>query len=159
MNTYVDYVSLREQSKEQTQMPRITGTSHVDLTVSDLDKSLGFYQRVLGMSELMRARVEAEKFEVAYLAEPNTGMILGLVKHDTPPSSAFDPRSTGLDHLSFAVADPKELHDWAAHLDSVGVKHNGFSDQPPIGAGLNFYDPDGIALEFYWISPAAIPAA
>ena len=139
-------------------MPRITGTSHVDLTVSDLDRSVAFYQKALGVAPLMRARVEDQKFEVAYLAEPQSGMIVGLVQHDERPAAKFDPRVAGLDHLSFAVADREELHAWTAHLDAAGIAHNGYSDQPPIGAGLNFYDPDGIALEFYWISPQAIPA-
>ena len=140
-------------------MPTLTGTSHVDLTVSNLDRSVDFYQKALGVGPLFRARVEAQKFEVAYLAEPNSGMILGLVQHDETRANGFDPRVTGLDHLSFAVAEPDELHKWAEHLDSVGIAHNGYSDQPPIGAGLNFNDPDGIALEFYWISPNAIPSA
>jgi len=139
-------------------MPKLTGTSHVDLTVSDLDRSVAFYEKALAMTQLMRARIEQEKFEVCYLAEPQTGMILGLVKHDAARPGGFDPRVTGLDHLSFAVDDPAELHAWAAHLDSLGIEHHGYSDQPPIGAGLNFADPDGIALEFYWISPGVIPA-
>ncbi len=139
-------------------MPRITGTSHVDLTVSDLDRSVAFYEKALGAAPLMRARVEEQKFEVAYLAEPQSGMIVGLVQHDERPAAKFDPHVAGLDHLSFAVADKEELHAWAAHLDGAGIAHNGYSDQPPIGAGLNFYDPDGIALEFYWISPQVIPA-
>jgi catechol-2,3-dioxygenase len=139
-------------------MPRLTGTSHVDLTVSNLDQSVPFYQKALSLALLGRARNEAEKFEVAYLAEPQTGMVLGLVRHDEGTPGAFDPRATGLDHRAFAVADPRELHEWAAHLDSLGVAHSGYSDQPPIGAGLNFYDPDGIALEFYWISPGVLPA-
>jgi catechol-2,3-dioxygenase len=139
-------------------MPRITGTSHVDLTVSDLDRSVAFYGKALGVAPLMRARVEAEKFEVVYLAEPQSGMILGLVQHDVRPAEKFDPRVAGLDHLSFAVADKEDLHAWASHLDAAGIAHDGYSDQPPIGAGLNFQDPDGIALEFYWISPQVIPA-
>ena len=139
-------------------MPKLTGTSHVDLTVSDLERSVAFYQQTLGVAQLFRGRNDAEKFDVAYLAEPNTGMIIGLVRHDASKPGKFNPRVTGLDHLSFGVDRPEELHAWAAHLDSVGVAHNGYSDQPPIGAGLNFYDPDGIALEFYYISPSAITA-
>ena len=134
-------------------MPSLIGTSHVDLTVSNLDASIPWYEKVLGATQLFRGRNDAEQFEVAYLAEAASGMIVGLVKHDAPRSGEFDPRVTGLDHLSFAVADRGELKAWASHLESVGVAHSGVSDQPPFGAGLNFTDPDGIALEFYYLSP------
>lgn len=139
-------------------MPSLTGTSHVDLTVSDLDRSIPWYTRVLGAAQLFRGRNEAEGFEVAYLAEPASGMVIGLVKHDRPAPAGFNPRVTGLDHLSFAVADRDDLEGWAAHLESCGVAHSGLSDQPPFGTGLNFTDPDGIALEFYYLAPGIVPA-
>ena len=138
-------------------MPRITGTSHIDLTVSNLDRSIDFYTRLLSMTQLARMRVEENSFEVAYLAD-GTGMILGLVQHDSGNSAPFSPRVTGLDHLSFAVAAPGDLHAWAKELDTQGISHTGVTDQAPIGSGLNFEDPDGIALEFYYINPSVVPA-
>jgi catechol-2,3-dioxygenase len=139
-------------------MATLAGTSHVDLSVSNLDQSIAFYEKTLGLATLARVRNEEESFEAAYLAEPKTRMIIGLVQHDAAKTVPFDPRVTGLDHLSFAVADRDELKDWAGHLDSIAVSHGGVTDQPPFGAGLNFLDPDGIALEFYWISPEVMPA-
>lgn len=139
-------------------MPKLTGISHVDLTVSDLDRSVAFYQRLLGVAQLFRGRNEAERFEVAYLAEPSTATIIGLVRHDEARNASFEPRVTGLDHLSFAVAERGDLESWAAHLSSHGIDHSGLTDQPPFGTGLNFNDPDGIALEFYYLAPNIVPA-
>ncbi len=138
-------------------MPTLAGTSHVDLTVSDLDRSIAFYQKILDMTQLARLRSEENKFEVAYLGDPR-GMIIGLVKHDAGNGAGFDPRVTGLDHLSFAVTEREQLKDWARHLESAGVAHSGVTDQPPFGAGLNFEDPDGIALEIYYVTPNLVPA-
>ena len=60
----------------------------------------------------------------------------------------FDERRTGLDHLSFAVADRLGLEAWRARLDEHGVVH---SDIVSGSAGdlIPFRDPDNIALELY----------
>ncbi len=136
-------------------MPAIIGTSHVDLTVTNLDRSVDFYRRALGLHQVFRGRADADGFEVAYLASPGSGLLLGLVQHDRPTGRLFDPRTVGLDHLSFAVSDRDALEQWANHLVAEGIANSGLSDQPPFGTGLNFTDPDGIALEFYHLLPLA----
>ncbi len=130
-------------------MTSITGLSHVALTVSNLDRSQSWYERVLNASTLFRARVDPYGFECAYLSEPASGLLIGLTQHDDATNARhFDARTTGLDHLSFAVSERAELERWAEHLDRAGIAHNGVVDQP-FGTGLELQDPDGIALEFY----------
>ena len=138
-------------------MPAVTGISHVVLTVSDLDRSSAWYQRVLSAASLFRGRNDAAGFEVAYLAEPTSGALLGLVQHDKGEGTAFTPRMLGLDHLSFAVSDRAALQEWANRLDDLEVEHNGLENQP-FGTGLTLADPDGIALEFYHLVPPPAPA-
>lgn len=135
-------------------MPTVTGTSHVVLTVTDLDRSAAFYADALSATQIFRGRDEARGFEVAYLAEPASGMLLGLTRHDATEAESFSPRVAGLDHLAFAVGSRGELESWARHLDGKGVAHNGLEDQP-FGTGLTFADPDGIALELYYMTPPA----
>lgn len=137
-------------------MTSITGISHVSLTVSDLDRSQAWYERVLHASTMFRARVDVYGFECAYLAEPSSGIVIGLTQHDDATNArTFDAKTTGLDHLSLAVSERAELETWAAHLEATGVAHNGVVDQP-FGTGLEFKDPDGIALEFYhFVMPSA----
>ena len=136
-------------------MPAFNGISHVDLSVTDLDRSIDFYTRVLDQPQAFRGANEAEGFEVAYLMGGSA--ILGLVRHAHTEAGPFTPRRIGLDHLSFGVANRAALVEWASRLDELGVAHNGVEDQA-FGAGLTFADPDGTALEFYWLNlPSAAP--
>lgn len=135
-------------------MTFITGISHVVLTVRDLDRSADWYQKVLSAQPIFRGRSDPERFEIVLLAEPASGMLLGLNKHDESPGDTFDPRATGLDHLAFAVESRDALEGWARHLDSLNIAHGAIEDQP-FGTALLVRDPDGIALEFYHLAPAA----
>ncbi|HSB86174.1 MAG TPA: hypothetical protein VLD86_07700, partial [Ilumatobacteraceae bacterium] len=63
-----------------------------------------------------------------------------------------DPRRQGLDHLAFTVADREELDRWAEQLDKLGVDNSGVIDVP-VGAILNFKDPDEIGLALFWDGP------
>jgi catechol 2,3-dioxygenase-like lactoylglutathione lyase family enzyme len=75
-------------------------------------------------------------------------MLFGLHQHQTPaPDDEFSEFRVGLDHVSFACADREELEKWAGRLDELGIAHGDIKDAS-YGSGLNFRDPDGIALEF-----------
>ncbi len=120
---------------------------HVALTVTDLDRSSEWYERVLGMVELFREDGPDRK-AVVYRFEGG-GTSVGLVEHVAAVHGPFDETVTGLDHLAFAVRSEDELHAWATRLDDHGVTHSGPIAVPP-GAILNFKDPDGIALALFW---------
>ena len=97
--------------------PRITGVSHVDLSVTDLATSTAWYQELLGMVELFGHRNDERGYEVKYFIEPNSGVVMGFEQHDANPGSPFDERRVGLDHLSWAVESREELDAWLALLE------------------------------------------
>jgi catechol-2,3-dioxygenase len=135
-------------------MPTITGLSHVDLTVTNLDRAEGWYTKLFGMNKVLEGESAEEGFRAKYLLEPASGLILGLVEHSKPGGDGFDARVTGLDHLSLGVTNRDELKAWKSRLDELSIANGGISEQG-VGAGLNFKDPDGIALEFYVIDMQA----
>ncbi|MFB7501953.1 VOC family protein [Streptomyces broussonetiae] len=131
-------------------MPAYT-ISHIDLSVSDLDRSEAWYRALLDATPVLAGTNDEYKFAYCYLKTPG-GALLGLIQHaDQEDASPFSPRRTGLDHLSFAVRDLEELRRCAQHLDTLGVPHSGIVHQPT-GDAIAFRDPDGIQLEFYHLT-------
>ena len=84
---------------------------------------------------------------------------LDLLEHAESAREPFDPVRTGLDHLGFAADSLDELHDWARWLDACNIPHSGVRTivpgdtvgAEPVGAMLDFRDPDGIQLEFLFL--------
>jgi glyoxylase I family protein len=127
-------------------MPDLKGLSHIDLTVSDCERSVAWWEGVLGFVTVGNSR--GATFETRSLIHPS-GIVVTLMRHDeTVASSKFDERRIGLDHIGFQVEDRDELHRWIQHLETHGVAHSGVVD---IGWGptVVFRDPDNIQLEFF----------
>lgn len=134
--------------------PKITGISHVDISVTDLAASTHWYGELLGMVELFGGRNDEHGYEVRYLMEPSSGVIMGFEQHDTNPGSPFDERRVGLDHLSWNVESREELDAWLARLDERGIQHSGITEEPMWDV-LVFRDPDNVQLELIYVKPAA----
>lgn len=135
--------------------PTITGISHIDLTVTDLDQSERFYADLLGATRVLDGRNDDHHFASRYLLHAETLLIIGLVLHDQAAATGFDPRSVGLDHLAFNVADRAELDAWQQRLQELNIEFTPIVEQDMWDV-LVLQDPDGIALEFFYMKPAAV---
>lgn len=132
--------------------PAFTAISHLDLTVSDVDRSAEWYAKTLGFNQLMRS--DAADRSMAVLMHPASGVIVGLVQHRSPSAQSFDERRPGLDHLAFAVSQREDLDHWQKRLAELGVTHSPVTDDPSgLGTALVFRDPDNIQLELWWMRP------
>lgn len=126
--------------------------AHVRITVTDIERSRAFYDAVLGLPVAIELPADADEATREQLSFLFGGVIYqlgdGLFGLRPVGSDTFDEDRTGLDHLSFAVADRAALEDAVAVLDDHGVPHGGIKD---VGAGwiLEFRDPDNIALELF----------
>jgi len=127
-------------------VPELVGFHHASLSVSDRDRSAAWYSQVLGFVELFRE--DGDTRRAAVMAFRGGGYSVGLTEHLPLDDVDFDARHRGLDHLAFTVAGRADLDGWARHLDGLGVEHSGVVDIP-VGAILNFSDPDGIALALF----------
>jgi len=123
----------------------VPALGHVAVTVSDLDASIDWYTKVLGVKPVLDEDTGPFRHVVYQLG--NT--LLGLHGFpDLTSSERFDERRPGLDHIAFGCANRDELVEWAARLDELGVAHGGVVDAG-YGSGLSFRDPDNIALELF----------
>jgi glyoxylase I family protein len=127
-------------------MPEVRAFSHIAFTVTNLEASAVWYERLLGA---VRATIGGDDgHSYAVLVAPN-GVIVGLHNHSsTQYEDEFSEARVGLDHVAFAVADMAELDEWRERLEGLGIAHSGIIESPS-GHHLNFRDPDNIQLEFF----------
>ena len=142
-----------EASPSNLTVPSLTGVQHLGLTVRDIVASEAWYTRVLG---LVRAFVEPHSTgdgHAVVMTRPGTGVFLGLDHHPDADREMFNPLRTGLDHVAFAVASREDMDTWISHLDAIGVVHDALleSAEPLPHALVMLRDPDGIAIELFWL--------
>jgi glyoxylase I family protein len=127
-------------------MPESRNIAHVTLSVSDLNRSILWYERVFD-TELAVDETPGPFRRAVWLVGGQT--LIGLHQFPrTTDTSPFNERRVGLDHLAFACSTRSELEAWAVRLDELGIAHGGIVDAD-YGSALSFRDPDNIALEFY----------
>lgn len=131
-----------------------SGFAHVRLTVTDIERSKAFYDRVFGWPIAIDAsasanepgvRESAEQFYGGVVYQTPQGTLFGL----RPVGDArFDSTHTGLDHVSFTVASRADLDSAASALADADIPHGEIIELGDAGlAILSFQDPDDINIE------------
>jgi glyoxylase I family protein len=131
-----------------------SGFAHVRLTVTDIEASKAFYDRVFGWPIAIDAservnepgvRESPEQMYGGVIYQTPSGALLGL---RPVGSQRFDSEHTGLDHVSFTVRSRDDLVEAQRALEAAGVAHGEVKDLIDAGlAILSFSDPDGVHLE------------
>lgn len=134
------------------QGPATTGIHHFSPTVSDVEVSAEWYMRVFGLQRLEVTFPHHGDEDGGYavlLADPRSGLFIGLHRHEARLDGTFDERRTGLDHIAWGVGERSDLDTWTGWLDEIGVAHSGVIDktEPIPYSTVVFRDPDNIQLE------------
>jgi glyoxylase I family protein len=125
--------------------PTIDGFGHIDLTVTDGERSVQWWEEVMGFK--LVATFERPGFTGWTMLHPS-GLIVSVMTHATGGKDQFDERAVGLDHLAFRVGNRAALEEWAKHLDALGVSHSGVQEERG-GPLIVLRDPDNIQLELW----------
>jgi glyoxylase I family protein len=147
----------------------MTALHHTGLTVSDLDRALGFWCEALGGRLIFRQEREGGYF-AAIVREPGARVMMAhlelepgghrveLFQFATPPAGShrLRPADVGFAHICVATDD---LDPLLARLEAAGGER--MSDPVEIDGGVNaggravyVRDPDGHVVEVFQQRPA-----
>ena len=127
---------------------------HVDLVVSDLERSLAFYRGALGWRE--SGEIVGERGERVVYVWPEGRSSdwygsLGLREKQSDAQTApYDRYALGMHHLAFLAGSRAEVDERAAWLRANGAEiESGPAEYGymPGYYAVFFYDPDGLKLE------------
>ena len=122
---------------------RITGIHHVELTVSNLQRSTDFYSKIPGF------KIVAEYPNFVMFSCCN--LYLGLTDHKGKQTTEkFSELHIGLDHLAFGVESYDDLVAAQELGRTLGVETGEIQKLSNGTHILVFRDPDYIQLEFAW---------
>ena len=146
----------------------ISAVDHINLVVSNLERSVKFYTELLGFKEVRRAHLDGKWIEsiiglkdvcanVVYILAPEGEPRLELLCYESPKGKAIPANSqantNGLRHIALRVNDIQKA---VKRLKEAGVNMVGKTVEVPksvvtYDAGHKilcyFLDPDGILLE------------
>jgi len=128
-------------------MPEIVSIHHIAITVSDLEVSVPWYEEVFGMPKIMEEQHPDGVGSYVLFSNADFSTMIGLHVHPANSKERFAETRNGLDHVSFRVADRRELEAWESRLSDLGVEHSPVNDQEMYSVVV-FRDPDNIQLEF-----------
>lgn len=149
-------------------MTSVLAVDHINIVVSDLERAVEFYTKVLGLEEKKRARLEGDwiekivglsgvSAEVVYVEAAGGAPRIELLQYFSPKGEALPecslPNTPGLRHIAFRVADIKgaseKIRKGGGKLlgPPVTVPASVISHKEGFKILCYFLDPEGVLLE------------
>jgi catechol 2,3-dioxygenase len=125
-------------------LPAETRMGAVELTVPDLERSLEYYRRSIGLGIREHSDGRASLGGDSEL----------LVLHEVPGAQPA-PHNTGLFHFALLVPERRDLAAWLAHAMREQVPMTGVSDHF-VSEALYLRDPHGHGIEIYADRPREV---
>lgn len=116
---------------------------HVHLKVADLDRSIAFYNGILGFAVMQRIADQA-----AFLSAGGYHHHIGLNTWESHGGTPPPPGHTGLYHVAILYPDRPSLAGALHRLVTAGIRLDGAADHG-VSEALYLRDPDGNGVELY----------
>jgi catechol 2,3-dioxygenase len=127
------------------QISPATRVGAVHLTVSDLERSLGYYKSVIGLSVRERAG------DRAMLGAGGEDLLVLVEQPGARPTRGY----CGLYHFALLLPHRADLARWLAHAARDRVSLAGLADHY-VSEAIYLSDPDGHGIEIYWDRPREV---
>jgi catechol 2,3-dioxygenase-like lactoylglutathione lyase family enzyme len=120
-------------------MVKTHGLTHLNLAVSDPDRSLAFYEKVFGVKE--------------YYRDESSIQVLGPGDHDViafEKDSRNAGRLGGITHFGFRLVKPDDIEDAVREVEKAGgtiLRRGEFAPGLPF---VYVHDPDGYEIEIWF---------
>jgi glyoxylase I family protein len=123
----------------------IRGIEHVSINTIDFEKSVDFYTRILGFTQLQT--VDCGEFNITYFAVPGGARLELFDYHGKNPMLSHGESDSGLRHLAFQVVDVA-AHESTLRAEGIEIVLP-TCDLPNLGVRVMlFFDPNGVTFEF-----------
>jgi len=123
-------------------MIKINGLDHVAFNVRNLEKSLEFYTKVIGLKVTGR---EISKPGIEYFLDCGTSLLGIIQAKDLTDEHLFSNGGLGANHFSFRIHS-RDFEGMIKHLEANQVKIE-LAKKRPNSWSIYFYDIDGNKLE------------
>jgi glyoxylase I family protein len=128
------------------------GVDHLDLVVTDLERSLAFYTGLLEPLGYTRtSEIEGERGErVVYIGGSGGASVSLRAAQSEAHATPYERYAVGIHHIAFSAESHAVVDERAAWLRERGAEIESGPrtyDYTPGYYAVFFYDPDGIKLE------------
>lgn len=104
---------------------------HIGIAVKDIDKTLTYYVKTLGLELLAIEEVASQKVRVAFINAGNVKLeLLEPIGEEGPIAKFLEKKGEGVHHIAFGVSD---IRSRMKALEEKGVQL--LQDEPKPGAG------------------------
>jgi len=128
-------------------MPIVKKFLHTRYRVDDLERTISFYTKILGLKEVRRHK-SPRGSELVFLETPNSDELIEICSFS---NSGPVEVQEDLTHLAFEV---ESLEVFSEHLAAHGMEYSDGPHMKDNGGGFAFIDaPEGYEIELIQVSP------